>query len=141
ARWRDTLGVVQQRGYCATPCLEGNWNGHWVEQMAYVSSRFGVAITSYFPSTLPPRTKLVDGYGPNSPIGWMAPLVPAGSHTQDVTASELVGFSTAPDNYARQDSMWTVYNSGVLFADVPAVTGAAALRLAVAPNPARDRAR
>jgi hypothetical protein len=141
ARWRDSTGTVVQRGYCVTPCLEGSWNGHWVEQMAYVGPHAQFGVTSYFPASMPPRTKLVDGYGPSGSIGWVSPIVSAGNHTQDETATELIGFTTSPDNYARQDSMWTVYTSGVLLVDVPEVTGAPPLGLGVAPNPAREASR
>lgn len=134
ARWRDTNGVVQQRGFCATPCLETGWNRRWVEQMAYIGHS-GFAVTSYFPASMPAGTQLVDGWGPNTVAGWVAPLSAAGSHTVDVTANQLIGFSLAPDNYARLDSMWTAYTNGGFTADAADAPATYASRLAVSPNP------
>jgi hypothetical protein len=139
-RWRDTLGVVQQRGYCITPCLEGGWNGRWVEQMGTLGPHSQFGVVDYF-TNVPARTKLVDGWGPDNSVGWIAPLVPAGSHTQDATSAQLIGFTLSPDNYARLDSMWNVYASGVLLADVPTGAADAGLRIAVSPNPARGATR
>ncbi len=136
-RWRDVGGNIVQRGFCSIPCLETGWNGHWVEQMAY-DGGYGIAVTSYFPASMPAGTLLVDALGPNTQTGAIAPLVPAGSHTRDETTSELIGFSVSPDDYAAQDALWSQYAAGLVTAGVDDGPGPTALRLEVSPNPSRD---
>jgi len=138
-RWRDVHGAIQQRGFCITPCLESGWDGHWTEQMLEVGTD-GLSVTSYFPSGTAPGTTLVDGMGPQTDSGWLAPQVPAGAHTTDATWSQLVGFSLVPNAYASMDSLWSVYASGAYLAGVEA-GGGRALTIEASPSPFRSGAR
>jgi hypothetical protein len=140
ARWRDTTGTVIQRGFCATTCLESNWNGRWTEMMQSEGTR-NLAITSIYSSSLPARTRLVRGQSTQTQTDWVAPIIPAGSHTTDETFSEMIAFSTHPESYATNDSLWTVYNSGSYLTGVPAGRAAGSLHLSLSPNPANGPAR
>jgi hypothetical protein len=140
-RWRDPTGTLVQRGFCASPCMTSAWDGHWVQQLTRGGTgQTDLGVTSVYPAGAVSGLPIVRGSGPSYPNGWAQPRVPAGSHTQDRTWSQLVAFTTAPDNLAAIDSLYGAYSSGAALAGVPRGGAAAALRLEVSPNPARGPA-
>ncbi len=135
-RYRDVNGALQQRGYCATPCVTEGWDGRWLQQVGYRLG-LGQSVATIYPNTVPAGQRFVRGYGPNTWAGWAAPLWDSTAHTADETHRVLVVFSTQPDSIRQLDSLWTVFNAGGITLDAPPVTAAPAIRLALAPNPSR----
>lgn len=134
-RWPDSTGAVVQRGYCLSPCVETNWNGHWVEHMTTYGTR-SLGVASVYISSPARSTTLVRGYSQDSNTGWASLLVPAGAHTEDAMSRQLVAFTTNPANYTWLDSLWTANAAGSSIADVPRAPAAFGTHLAVSPNPA-----
>jgi hypothetical protein len=139
-RWRDAGGNVVQRGFCASPCVNDSWDGHWVEMFMRLPGQLGLGVTSLYPPASVAGLPLVRGAGPFSPSGWAQPRVPAGAHTADRTWSQLVAFTTAPDDVAAIDALWTAYANGTALADAPPASGGEPLRLSASPNPAHGPA-
>ncbi len=135
-RYRDSNGVLQQRGWCATPCVTQGWDGRWLQQVGYRLG-MGQSVATIFPSSVPANQPFVRGMGPNTYAGWAAPLWDSLAYTTDVTRRTMVAFSTQPDSVGRLDSLWTAFNSPTFTLGVPAPERGASLRLAVAPNPSR----
>lgn len=135
-RYRDSNGVLQQRGWCATPCVTQGWDGRWLQQVGYRLG-MGQSVATIYPSSVPANQPFVRGMGPNTYAGWAAPLWDSLAYTTDVTRRTLVAFSTQPDSVGRLDSLWTAFNSPAFTLEAPAPARGAELRLALAPNPSR----
>lgn len=136
-RYRDTNGVLQQRGYCTTACINEGWDGRWLQQVGYKLG-LGQSVAAIYPNSVPPGQRFVRGYGPNTWAGWAAPLWDSTAHTTDETHRVLVAFSTQPDSLHQLDSLWTAFNAGAITLDAPTRPAVAPeLRLALAPNPSR----
>ena len=140
-RWRDEAGTLTLRGFCISPCVVSSWDGHWVQQLRRGGpSEPELGVMSIYPPAAVSGQSLVRGAGPLSENGWVQPRVPAGSHTTDRTWSQLVAFTTAPDNLAAIDALYAAYATGAALADVPRANAVASLQLDVTPNPARGPA-
>ncbi len=140
-RWRDETGTLVLRGFCVLPCVVSSWDGHWVQQLRRGGpAQLELGVASIYPPTAVSGQPLVRGTDSMNQNGWAQPEVPAGSHTTDRTWSQLVSFTTAPDDLAALDALYAAYASGTALADVPRADAIAPLRLAVAPNPARGPA-
>ncbi|MBI5171010.1 MAG: hypothetical protein HZA61_16105 [Candidatus Eisenbacteria bacterium] len=135
-RYRDTNGALQQRGYCATPCVTEGWDGRWLQQVGYRLG-LGQSVATIYPNTVPAGQRFVRGYGPNTWAGWAAPLWDSTAHTADETHRMIVAFSTQPDSIRQLDSLWTAFSSGAVTLDAPTspAAPAAALQLSLGPNP------
>jgi hypothetical protein len=121
--------------------MTSSWDGHWVQQLDRGGTgQVDLGVMSIFPPAAVSAQPLVRGSGPLYPNGWAAPRVPAGSHTTDVTWSQMIAFTTAPDDLAAIDALYAAYASGAALAGVSGKDAATALRLEVAPNPARGPA-
>ncbi|MFN8587586.1 MAG: hypothetical protein U0704_07250 [Candidatus Eisenbacteria bacterium] len=133
-RYRDTNGALQQRGWCALPCVTQGWDGRWLQTVGYRLGQ-GQSVTTIYPASVRPGQPFVRGSGPNTYSGWAAPLWDSLAYTTDVTRRTLVAFSTQPDSIRQLDSLWTYFNSPGFTLDAPAPVRAPELRLAVSPNP------
>jgi hypothetical protein len=134
-RWRDVSGAYVQRGYCYAGCETPSWDGRWLEHVN-TSNTGGFSVAQIYPATVPPGTRIVRGFGPESYSGWVARQYPAGLRTEDLTERVMVAFSTVAGDTTALDSLWTLFNSGAWTLDAPAPPLPARLRLAASPNPA-----
>ena len=140
-RWRDVTGAYIQRGYCFGGCKTQGWDGRWLEHISLANSG-SFSVAQIYSDSMPPGTPIVRGSGAESYAGWVAPLVPAGPHTTDVTTRVMVVFSTSPGDTAMLDSLWTLFNDHDGWTlDVPPSAPPGGPRLAVTPNPAAGPAR
>ena len=134
-RWRDTAGSLLQRIYCSGGCINTEWDGHWLQQVAYKGTKT-LSVASIFPTWMSHGNTLARNAGPQGASGAVAPLFPAMLRDTDLRSRLMIAFSTKPDDVNTIDSLRTAFSAGTVLLDAPPAAPAA-LALSAWPNPGR----
>jgi len=135
ARWRNTAGSLLQRVYCAGGCIDQEWDGHWLQQVAYKGAKT-LSVASIFPSWMSHGNTVARNAGPQGATGTVAPLFPAQRRIMNLRSRLMIAFSTNPEDLRTIDSLRTLFSLEVTPLDAPPVAPAT-LALSAWPNPGR----
>lgn len=134
-RWRNTVGSLLQRTYCAGGCINENWDGHWLQQISYKGGK-ALSVASIFPSWLSHGSTLARNAGPQGASGSIAPLFRKQRRAMNLRSRVMIAFSTNPDDLRSIDSLRTSFSSEITPLDAPG-TAVSKLALSAWPNPGR----
>ena len=135
ARWRNTAGSLLQRVYCAGGCIDQEWDGHWLQQVAYKGAKT-LSVASIFPSWMSHGNTIARNAGPQGASGAIAPLFPAQWRNLNLRSRLMIAFSTDPEDLRTIDSLRTMFSSEITPLDAPPVAPTT-LALSAWPNPGR----